>query len=109
MASVNDMHSIMRTLARRRVLNGDSEYWRSMVGKLRAAVGASHPALVCGDHAALLGQVDDFAQLDLGRERPVSQAPPAVALVSIVWLPIAGAVMLADQLPPAAEKLLAAT
>ena len=35
-----------------------------------------HPALVCGDHAALLGQVDDFAQLDLGRERPVSQAPP---------------------------------
>jgi uncharacterized membrane protein YccC len=48
MASVNDMHSIMRTLARRRVLNGDSKYWRSMVGKLRAAVGASHPALVCG-------------------------------------------------------------
>ncbi len=33
-----------------------------------------HPALVGGDDAALLGQVDDFAQLDLGRERPVSQA-----------------------------------
>ena len=37
--------------------------------------GLDHPALVGGDHAALLGQVDDFAQLDLGRERPVAEAP----------------------------------
>ena len=30
-----------------------------------------HPAFVGGDDAALLGQVDHFAQLDLGCERPV--------------------------------------
>ena len=33
-----------------------------------------HPALVVGHHTALLGQVDDLAQLDLGGERPVAEA-----------------------------------
>ena len=32
-----------------------------------------HPALVVGHHAALLGQVDDLAQLDLGGERAVAE------------------------------------
>ncbi len=34
-----------------------------------------HSAFVGGDHAALLRQVDHFAQLDLGRERSVTEAP----------------------------------
>ena len=33
-----------------------------------------HPALVVGDHTALLRQVDDLAQLDLGGERTVAKA-----------------------------------
>ncbi len=37
-----------------------------------------HPAFVGGNHAALLGQVDNFAQLDLGCERPVSSSPGPV-------------------------------
>jgi len=35
-------------------------------------------AFVGSDHAALLSQIDDLAQLNLGRERPVPQAPPGV-------------------------------
>jgi uncharacterized membrane protein YccC len=42
------MVSITRALTRWRRLQGSSEHWRSIEGKLRAAVAASPPALLCG-------------------------------------------------------------
>lgn len=37
-----------------------------------------HPAFLGGDHATLLSQVDDLAQLDLRGERPVLNPRPGV-------------------------------
>ena len=42
------MTSITRALARWRCFHDDSHRWRSIETKLRAAVGASLPALLCG-------------------------------------------------------------